>query len=128
MEIIKIVIVAIVSIVLIIVLSTYNKEQSFMLRIATCILILLLTLSKLEIFKTIFDEINNISAENNVYLEIIFKIIGIAYLVEIASEISKDAGENAISSNLLLAGKVLILYIASPIILTFISLMSEIIK
>jgi stage III sporulation protein AD len=53
---------------------------------------------------------------NMVYLETILKIIGIAYIAEFASQITKDAGQGSIASKIELAGKILILAMAIPIL------------
>lgn len=53
---------------------------------------------------------------NSVYVETILKIIGIAYIAEFASQISKDAGQGSIASKIELGGKILILAMAIPIL------------
>ena len=53
---------------------------------------------------------------NKVYLSTVLKIIGIAYIAEFTSQITKDAGQGAIASKIELAGKIMILTMAIPII------------
>jgi stage III sporulation protein AD len=53
---------------------------------------------------------------NLIYVETILKIIGIAYIVEFAAQITKDAGQGAIASKIELAGKIMILTMAIPIL------------
>jgi stage III sporulation protein AD len=53
---------------------------------------------------------------NLVYVKTILKIIGIAYIAEFAAQITKDAGQGAISAKIELAGKILILAMAIPIL------------
>ncbi|MFT4400135.1 stage III sporulation protein AD [Bacillus sp. SW14] len=53
---------------------------------------------------------------NMVYVETILKIIGIAYIAEFGAQLTKDAGQGAIASKIELAGKILILVMAVPII------------
>lgn len=53
---------------------------------------------------------------NMMYLETILKIIGIAYIAEFASQITKDAGQGALASKIELGGKILILAMAIPIL------------
>lgn len=53
---------------------------------------------------------------NMVYLSTVLKIIGIAYIAEFTSQITKDAGQGAIASKIELAGKIMILTMAIPII------------
>ncbi len=53
---------------------------------------------------------------NMVYVETILKIIGIAYIAEFGAQITRDAGQGAMAAKIELAGKVLILVMAIPIL------------
>ena len=53
---------------------------------------------------------------NTVYVETILKIIGVAYIAEFASQISKDAGQGAMAAKVELAGKIIILAMSIPIL------------
>ena len=53
---------------------------------------------------------------NMVYVETILKIIGIAYIAEFGAQLTKDDGQGAIASKIELAGKILILVMAVPIL------------
>lgn len=64
---------------------------------------------------------------NHIYVETILKIIGIAYIVEFASQITKDAGQGAIASKIEMAGKIIILAMAVPIVTTLIEMILKMI-
>ncbi len=53
---------------------------------------------------------------NSMYIKTILKIIGIAYIAEFSAQISKDAGLGSMASKVELAGKILILALAVPIL------------
>ncbi|MCP8967058.1 stage III sporulation protein AD [Ectobacillus ponti] len=53
---------------------------------------------------------------NSIYVETLLKIIGIAYIAEFGAQVTKDAGQGAIASKIELAGKLLILVMAIPIL------------
>lgn len=53
---------------------------------------------------------------NTIYVKTILKIIGVAYIAEFATQISKDAGLGAMAAKVELAGKILILTMAIPIL------------
>ncbi|HHK5531956.1 TPA: stage III sporulation protein AD [Bacillus mobilis] len=68
---------------------------------------------------SILQMIERIASEakvSNVYVETLLKIIGIAYIAEFGAQITKDAGQGAIASKIELAGKILILVMAIPIL------------
>ncbi|KZN98860.1 stage III sporulation protein AD [Bacillus badius] len=50
------------------------------------------------------------------YVETVLKIIGISYIAEFAAQITKDAGQEALAAKMELAGKVIILSMAVPIL------------
>jgi len=50
------------------------------------------------------------------YLDTVLRVIGVAYLAEFGSQICRDAGEGAIASKVELAGKVLIMVLAVPVV------------
>ncbi|HFJ9370345.1 stage III sporulation protein AD [Bacillus cereus] len=68
---------------------------------------------------SILQMIERVASEakvSNVYVETLLKIIGIAYIAEFGAQITKDAGQSAIASKIELAGKILILVMAIPIL------------
>jgi len=50
------------------------------------------------------------------YLEILLKILGVAYLAEFGSALCKDAGQSAIAGQIELVGKLTILAISMPVV------------
>jgi stage III sporulation protein AD len=63
---------------------------------------------------------------DSIYLNTLLKVIGIAYISEFGAEICKDAGENSIASKVELAGKVVIIIQAVPIITSLLDLIIKI--
>lgn len=67
----------------------------------------------------VFGVLQNLAVQarvNNFFLETILKIIGIAYIAEFGAQVTRDAGQGSIASKIELAGKVLIMVMAIPII------------
>ncbi len=60
------------------------------------------------------------------FLETILKIIGIAYIAEFGAQVTRDAGQDSIASKIELAGKVLIMVMAIPIITVMIETIIQI--
>ena len=61
------------------------------------------------------------------YLRIIFKSLGVTYLTQFASDYCKDCGENAISSQVLLAGRIAIVVISLPLFKAFAQIVKSLI-
>ena len=55
---------------------------------------------------------------NKEFIVILLKITGIAYLSEFGANVCRDSGETAIASKVELAGKILIIGLSIPILVT----------
>lgn len=58
----------------------------------------------------------------SVYMETVIKALGIAVISESAADLCRDAGESAIASKTEFAAKIMIIYLALPVIKNLISL------
>lgn len=96
------------------------KEQkpnfAFFIVLFTGCAIFLFLIDQIQAIIMMLEKIAVNANVNMVYLETILKIIGIAYIAEFAAQITKDAGQGAIASKIELAGKILILAMAIPIL------------
>ena len=62
------------------------------------------------------------------YIKIIFKSLGVTYLAQFAADYCKDCGENAIASQVILAGKISVwLVISLPLFKAFIEIVKSLI-
>lgn len=64
---------------------------------------------------------------DNMYIKVIFKSLGVTYLAQFASDYCKDCGENAIASQVILAGKISVLVISLPLFKAFIEIVKSLI-
>jgi len=121
-EILQVVGVGIVATVIIIVLKTQRPEIGVQLAIVTGVLIFLMIAGRLsaviELLRGYVDKVDI----NSAYITTLLKIIGIAYIAEFGAEVCKDAGETAIASKIELAGKVIIIVLAVPIMTSLLEL------
>ncbi len=76
----------------------------------------LILIDQISAVLTMIERIASEAKVNTVYVETLLKIIGIAYIAEFGAQITKDAGQGAIASKIELAGKILILVMAIPIL------------
>ena len=85
--------------------------------LATCLLIIFYSLTKLSAVFELVNTIGGYFSEQKNYFKILLKIIGITYIADFSSNICKDAGYSAIAGQIEIFGKISILAISSPIIL-----------
>ncbi|RUT36177.1 stage III sporulation protein AD [Paenibacillus zeisoli] len=116
MEIIQIVGLGLLAAVLILVIKEQKPIFAFLIAAFTGITIFLLLISKISSIIDVLEELAKASGVQMIYLKTILKIIGIAYIAEFGAQIVRDAGQESIASKIELAGKVLIMVLAIPII------------
>jgi len=125
-DILQIIGLALVATVLIAVLKANRPEIAIQISIATGIIVFAMILGKIS---AVVELLNSYAQKINIdtiYLSTLLKIVGIAYIAEFGAEVCKDAGENAIASKVELAGKVMIIVLAVPIITSLMELIINI--
>ncbi|WP_126427543.1 stage III sporulation protein AD [Brevibacillus marinus] len=116
MEIVQIVGLGIVATILALVIKEQKSMFAFLLTIVAGVLIFLFLIDKIAEVIRVLERLAVQADLNLIFLETILKIIGIAYIAEFGAQITRDAGQGAIASKIELAGKVLILVMAVPIV------------
>jgi stage III sporulation protein AD len=122
MDILQIVCIGIIAVVLSSTIKKQRPEIALQLGIATGLLIFVVVIVKLT---AVIDFLQTFSKKANIdstYINILLKIVGIAYIAEFGAEVCKDAGESSIASKIELAGKVTIVILAVPIISSLLDL------
>ncbi|MFT9848054.1 stage III sporulation protein AD [Aneurinibacillus sp. REN35] len=116
MDIIQIVGLGIVATVLSLVVKEQKPMFAFVLATVTGVMIFLFLIGKISDVIRVLEGIAMQANVNIVYLDTILKIIGIAYIAEFGAQVTRDAGQGAIASKIELAGKILIMVLAIPIL------------
>ncbi|MCJ8011193.1 stage III sporulation protein AD [Paenibacillus sp. KQZ6P-2] len=116
MEIIQVVGLGLIATILILIVKEQKPMFAFLLAVATSILIFMFLMGKISIIITELERMARSSGVEMIYLKTILKIIGIAYIAEFGAQVVRDAGQENIASKIELAGKILIMVLAVPII------------
>ncbi len=116
MDMIQIVLLGIIATILFILLKDVNVTFAFIILILTSIIMLLFILQRIGFIIDLLNVLGERASIDGVYLKTILQIIGIAYITELGANITKDAGLTSVASKIELAGKILILILAIPII------------
>ncbi len=128
MEILKISAIALTGVILAALLKSLNKEISLYVILATAVVILITVLGKVsEIFSFIENIYDNITYGRE-FFPVIIKVLIIAYITDFTAQLCKDAGEGTIGSKVELAGKVIIFYVAMPILTAILELINVLLK
>lgn len=109
-------------------LQEVNKPAAVQLSIAGGAIVLLAILAQVS---GITEELTKLAAnggiENGV-ITLMLKSVGIAYLAQIASELCKDMGENALAVKAEIAGRIMLLTLAMPLITKIMDMLIDLVK
>ena len=130
MEYLKIIAFAITTTLLINIVSLhggYSKSYGDMIRIVFVSMMTVYIVTQLgsvfELIRTLADKLHM----EDTYLNIVLKVVGIAYLAEFGCQLCEDAGEKAIGSKVQWIGKIMIFVVASPVVLALVNLIADLV-
>jgi len=116
MEILKIILIGVITCVATIVLKNIKPELSILVSLAGGVVILVMVINSLTEIITNFSGIVNKTTVNTQLFSSVLKIVGVGYITEFGANICQDTGNSSIADKVLLAGKVIILCFALPIV------------
>lgn len=124
MNIVSICALAIVSAVLSLTIRRHNQELSVLISIGAAVIILL---SVIEYVIYSIDSVSDILSKANINSEniiILLKVMGICFVTEFACDCTKEAGMDALTGNIALAGKILVLVTSMPMFMQVLDVVS----
>lgn len=116
MNIMTIVAFGIIATVLILLLKEQKPEFVIQIRVAAGAIIFLALAGSIYMIMKFFEDLAYQADLNMIFLGTMLRIIGIAYITEFGAQICQDANEGALANKIILAGKILMLILAIPII------------
>lgn len=121
----KIISIAIITCVACLIVKPIRSDFAIFISIVGGIIVLFYSVSYLSQIFDIFNEIFHISGINVSIYSIILKIIGIGYLTEFTAGICNDTGNSSLGDKVLLGGKIVILVMAIPIVMSILEIVVE---
>lgn len=125
MDIIKIAIIGISSVLLAAQFKNTRNEYTVYIITVAIIIIFYIALSKFQLVVDTINKIGDYLNLNTAYIDVLLKIIGITYIAEISSGICKDAGYQGIASQIEIFAKLSILAVSMPIVLALLDTISQ---
>lgn len=113
---VQVAIVAMVGAILALLLKQSHSEYGIFILLGTGLVLLFMCLDGLSAIMNFVYRIEQSVGKNAVYIKILCKLVGIAYISEFAGNICKDAGYQSLSVQVELAAKICILVCALPIL------------
>ncbi|MCI5952858.1 MAG: stage III sporulation protein AD [Anaerostipes sp.] len=122
---IKIVLTGIITAILVLILREQQKGISAVVLMAGSLAVLLFCMEYLETLLKLFEDISDMMQVDQIYIKILLKIIGIAYVCQFASEICQDLGSQTVGKQIEIAGKLSVLVVSIPVIQGLLDTMKE---
>ena len=116
MSIFQIVAVGVLGAVLSIILKQQSPQIAVLIAITASVLIFLMVLPMLTETIRLLSHLGEMAGGEAAYIGVGIRVIGVAYMTELGASVCNDAGESAIATKIDLAGRVIILVMAMPVI------------
>lgn len=124
MDIFKIIGVGIITAITALIVRQIKPEVSIIITISGGIIMLLMMVQSLTSIFSAFNSIVEKSGLTSGLFTTILKIIGVGYITEFSANLCADSGASSIADKILLAGKIIILVLALPIVTNIIDIIS----
>ena len=119
MDIIKISGIALSGALFSIIIRKERPELAVVTAIVTGVILTGYVLGTLGQVIEMIEEIITVSGVDIKYFTVLIKIIAVAYICEITSELCRDSGENSIAVKVEMIGKIFIMFMSMPLIKNF---------
>ncbi|MEG1499863.1 MAG: stage III sporulation protein AD [Clostridia bacterium] len=124
MEIFKIIGIGLATCIAVLIVKQIKPEIAVVLSVAGGILIVLLAINSLSSVIAGLSALAEKTGLSSGLFSTVLKIVGIGYVTEFAANICSDSGSAGLADKILLAGKVVILVIAIPIMTNIIEIIT----
>ena len=125
MNIIKIAVLGIAGTLLAIQLKQNKAEYSVLLCVGISILVFFSIFHHLEVIIDTVKEVSELIDLDTTYIATLLKMLGVTYIAEFSSGICKDAGYQAIASQIEIFSKLTILVMSLPILVSLLKTIQE---
>lgn len=106
-------------------LGRYAPEQAALISMGTLCLVLLPLLLQVTALSESVASLLSLTDADPSYSVLLFKALGICLLTQLAAELCRDSGENALASAVLLGGKTELLMLCLPLLDTVVTQLRE---
>ena len=105
--------------------KSIKPEYGIMISVVGCTFIFLYSLVRVNEIVEMVERLAGITSVSREYIKIILKITGVTFISEIASDIAKDCGYQAVANQVQIFGKLSVLVISFPVFTELISSIGE---
>lgn len=128
MDIFQIAMIALIGVIATQTIKTIKPDFAIYIVLVTVIIIFSLAVDKLMAVFAFIENIYGNITYGKTFFPIIIKVLAVAYIADFTAQICKDSGEGAIAGKVELAGKIMIFYLAIPILVAILELINSILS
>lgn len=114
------------TVILYLTLNGQNKELALLLTLAVCCLVIIVAGRFIQPVVVFLEELQKTGQLDNSYLSVLLKVVGIAFLTEVASLVCTDAGNGTLGKTLQMLGTCVILWLSIPLLDALLALIQDI--
>ncbi len=114
----QIVVVGLVGTILTLMIKEQRPEISLLIAVTTGVLIFISLCGRLEMLLSLLEETAEKAGVSQGYFVIVLKVTGIAYLAQFGMQLCNDAGQTSIAGKIELAGKIMMMVVSAPVLLS----------
>ncbi|MDL2258534.1 stage III sporulation protein AD [Eubacteriales bacterium OttesenSCG-928-K08] len=125
MQVFQLVVFALLAASMVMLVRAYRPDIALQVSIIAGLILLIYIVTQMS---GVLDSLTSLAERygiDSAYIGILIKIIGIAYVVQFATDICKDAGESALASKVELGGRVMILAAAVPAAISLLDMVAS---
>lgn len=128
MSFVSLTILAVIAAIFAVSFKTVKSEYGILICVAVCMLLFIFGIGKLSAIVQGINSIKNYMNIDSVYTDIIVKIIGISYITEFAADICRDCNYSAMANQIQIFGKLTVVTMSLPVIITLFETISNILS
>lgn len=128
MDILRIVALGLLAAALCVLIRQYRPELAMQVSIALGVIVFLFLSAQLSGIAQVLQAMFDRAGINREYFLILLKATGVAFVTEFCAQTCKDAGEGGIAQKMEIGGKVLIVFLALPVLTTMMQQLLELAK
>lgn len=116
MEVLQLFGMALIALAAVVVVRHLRPDMGMVASLAAGLVFVGIAVSRLSYFASAIDALADSAGVSRIHIDIVLRVVGVAYLASFAADACRDAGEGALASRVELAGNAIILGMASPLI------------
>lgn len=128
MSLISIVFAAVIVMVMAVLVRDMNSGYGVILSVGAGVMLMYFVVGRFRQIISYIDRLASYVSVDIAYIDIILRMIGIAYVCRFSADICKDAGYGAIGSQIELAGRLSMIILSMPVLMSVIDLVVKIVE